>query len=89
MTIFAVLLPAPQPSFAARIEERYAGSYFKVSDTQYLVSARSTAMEVSAKLGLDLADALAGSAIILAVSSYWGRAPTTVWDWIKTRMEAP
>jgi hypothetical protein len=89
MTVFAVLLPTPQPSLAARIEEKYAGSVFKINDTQYLVSARSTAVEVTEKLGLNLADAIEASAIIFAVSSYWGRAPTTVWDWIKARMEAP
>jgi hypothetical protein len=89
MTIFAVLLPTPQPPLAARIESEYAGSFFKLSDTQYLVSARSTAMEVSAKLSLDLANAFVGNAVVFAVSSYWGRAPTTVWDWIKTRMESP
>ena len=87
MTVFAVLLLTPQPFLAARIEKNYEGSCLKLSDTQYLVSARGTAVEVSKKLGLESPEA--GNAIVFAMSSYWGRAPTTVWDWIKARMESP
>jgi hypothetical protein len=89
MTVFAVLMPAPEPSLAADIEKVYAGSYLKLSDTQYLVSARATAVEVAAKLLIDSPGLLARNAIVFSVSSYWGRAPTTVWDWIKARMESP
>ena len=89
MSVFAVLLPTPQPSLATRIEKEYTGSYLKLSDTQYLVSSRGTAIEVSARLLINSAGVLADNAIVFAISSYWGRAPTAVWDWIKARMESP
>jgi hypothetical protein len=28
-----------------------------------------------------------GNAIVLATSSYYGRAPSTVWDWMKSNLE--
>ena len=89
MTIFAVLMPVPQPPLAAQIEKEYPGSYFKLSDTQYLISARGTAVEVSGTLGLDSTEHFLGNAVVFSVSSYWGRAPTTVWDWIRARLESP
>ena len=89
MTIFAVLMPVPQPSLAVQIEREYAGAYFKLSDTQYLISARGTAVEVSEKLRLDSTEYFLGNAVVLSVSSYWGRAPLTVWDWLKARLKSP
>lgn len=65
----------------------------KLSDTQYLVSAGGTAIDLSRTLGLVIdpkkqnAQA-SGVAVVLATSSYYGRAPATVWDWMKAKLEA-
>jgi hypothetical protein len=93
MTVFAVLMPTPEPAIVARIEQFFPFEYLKLSDTQYLISSSGTAIELSAKLGVyDINDSgkpATGNAVILATSSYFGRAPTTVWDWMKAKLESP
>ena len=93
MTIFAILMPVVQPSIVQKIERAYPHDCLRVTDTQWLISSSETVLDVSAKL--EIADVKnpalvpSGAAIVFAVSSYHGRAPTVVWDWIKNKLEAP
>ena len=93
MTIFAVLMPNPQPALVAEINAVFPGGHLALNETQYLISTSGTAVELSAKLGIydakNPAKAVTGSAVILVTSSYFGRAPTTVWEWMKAKLEAP
>jgi hypothetical protein len=93
MTVFAVLMPIPQPVITTEIERLFPFDHLKLSDTQYLISTGGTAIELSAKIGVyDInqpAKPAVGNAVILATSSYFGRAPTTVWDWMKAKLESP
>jgi hypothetical protein len=93
MTIFAVLMPTPQPNLVAEITKVSDGNFFPLNDTQYLISASGTAVELCVKLGIYDAKepnkAPTGSAVVVATSSYFGRAPATVWDWMKAKLEAP
>ncbi|HTT80937.1 MAG TPA: hypothetical protein VMF86_14775 [Stellaceae bacterium] len=92
MTIFAILLPAPNERLVGAIAKAYPNDHLRLSDTQFLVSSAGTAMEVSARIGV--ADPAApqapsaGSAVIFATTSYYGRAPAPVWDWIKAKLES-
>ncbi|MDQ2877616.1 MAG: hypothetical protein M3R41_00880 [Pseudomonadota bacterium] len=92
MTIFVVLMQAPQANVVAEIEKHFAGNFMKLTETQYLVSSPGTTAEMSAKLGVFDADKPAspstGNAIIFATSSYFGRAPANVWEWMKAKLEA-
>jgi hypothetical protein len=92
MTVFAVMLPAPAPALVDAIQRLFPHDHLVISETQYLISAAGTAIDLSAKLGVydpkDPAKAV-GNAIIFATSSYFGRAPSTVWDWIKAKLESP
>jgi hypothetical protein len=91
MTIFAILMPRAQPELAASIQSVYPnGDHFQLSDTQWLVSSKETVTDVSNKIGMTspLPDFVPkGLGVIFATSSYFGRAPTTVWDWIKVKLE--
>lgn len=70
----------------------YPNDWISLSDTQFLVSSEGTAIEVSTKIGVaDPADRRkpsVGPAVILATTAYYGRAPTPVWDWMKSKLEA-
>jgi hypothetical protein len=92
MAIFAVLLPIPQPALAQAITSAFPNDHLRINDTQWLISATGTTIEVSSKLGIYDAKEperpVVGNAIVLAVSSYFGRAPATIWEWIKTKLEA-
>lgn len=93
MTIFAILLPSPQPKLAEAIVAAYPNNYLKITDTQWLVSGGGTVIEVTAKIGVydpkQPDNPVSGSAIVISMSAYYGRAPTPVWDWIKAKLEAP
>lgn len=93
MTIFAILLPTPQPRLAEAIKAAYPDKSLSLNDTQFLVSSSGTAMEVSAKIGVadpsNRQEPTVGSAVIFATTSYYGRAPTPVWDWVKAKLEKP
>jgi hypothetical protein len=92
MTIFAILLPTPNPRLAEAIKGADPNNWLSLNETQFLVSSTRTAIEVSSKIGVADANAREkpslGSAVIFATTSYYGRAPTPVWDWIKAKLES-
>ena len=92
MTIFAILLPPPEPKVVNAIKTAYPNDHFSINETQWLISTAGTAIDVSAKLGVyDPRTPLAppsGNAVIFATNGYFGRAPTNIWEWIKAKLEA-
>ena len=58
----------------------------------YLVHYRGTSVELSNALGVtvpgDNQSAVMGSVLITGISSYYGRGPTDMWEWLRTRFEA-
>jgi hypothetical protein len=91
MTIFAILMPSPQPNLVASIKATFPLDHLEVTPTQWLVSSKGTVNEVSDKIGVTGPQAdptPKGLAVIFATSSYFGRAPSTVWDWIKVKLES-
>lgn len=62
------------------------------ADSGYLINYSGTTVELSDHIGVtghkdgDLPTT--GSCIIVPVTSYYGRGPATMWEWIKTRIES-
>ena len=91
MTVFAVLLAAEQPALAQKIVSVYPDDHLKITETQWLISANGTAVDIAAKLGIvdpNSPGPPVGTGIVFATSGYYGRAPSTTWDWIKAKLEA-
>lgn len=92
MTIFAILLPNPAPALVSAIKTAYPFDHLSINDTQWLVSTTGTAIDLSAKIGVfDPANPTApaiGNAVIFATNGYFGRAPSNIWEWIRTKLEA-
>ena len=93
MAIFAVLMQANQPRLVEAIKNAYPNDHFTFTDSIWLISTIGTVTDVSAKLGIfdpkEPSKPPTGSAVICSFSSYSGRAPQTVWDWLKIKLEAP
>jgi hypothetical protein len=71
------------------IKEKFPNDYIGLQGDEWLVAAKGTAKEVSDTLGITgEATARLGSAIVFATTGYFGRAPTEVWEWIRTKTEA-
>ena len=92
MTIFAILLPAPEPAVENAIKNAYPNDHLSINETQWLVSTAATAIDVSAKIGVfdprNPAATPTGNAVIFSTNGYFGRAPTNIWEWIKAKLEA-
>jgi hypothetical protein len=91
MTIFAILMPRPQPALAEKLVLVFKTDTLKVTETQWLVSDIGTTQEISAKLGIydpgSPTLSPVGEAIVFATSGYFGRAPANIWEWIKVKLE--
>lgn len=91
MTIFAILMPAPQPTLAEAIKAAYSNDHLCVTETQWLVSSNETVIDVTTKIGVydpkDPNKPATGNAIVMSMGSYYGRAPSIVWDWVKSKLE--
>ena len=85
-------MPSPQPKLEEAIKNQFSNDHLSITNTQWLISAKGTVVDITAKLGIydpkntDLP--INGSAVVFATSSYNGRAPTVIWDWIKSKLEA-
>jgi hypothetical protein len=91
MTVFVILLPTPAPAVVEGIKKAFPDNYFSINDTQWLVSTTGTAMEVTSKIGVfdpkvPLSPPI-GNAVVFSTNGYFGRAPTNIWEWIKTKLE--
>lgn len=93
MTIFAVLMPIPQQALVEEITKSFPEDYLSLNETQYLISTRGTVVELATKLGIydekQPEKPATGVAVLLTISSYFGRASPTIWDWIKAKLESP
>jgi hypothetical protein len=91
MAIFVVLMPSPQPAIVAEIKRHFENDHLPINDTQWLISTGGTAMELTTKLGIydpkEPAKPSTGNAIIFSTSGYFGRGPTTIWEWMKAKLE--
>jgi hypothetical protein len=89
MAIFAILMPTPQPALAEAIKNAFPKDHYVLNDTQWLISASGTVTEISARIGiydpLNPGKPTSGFAVIFAVTSYFGLAPATVWEWLKVK----
>lgn len=87
MLVFQVTSLTADPAFAAKVEAAYGTANRRLGVTfSWLVADDGvTTREVSDKLGLT--PGAPHSAIVVRVDSYFGLAPTEVWDWIRVRTQ--
>lgn len=86
MSIFVIFRVSRPEILGPLIAQQFPNDFYEVADNEWLVSAHSTAKEVASKLGL-VGSGENGSAIVFKMDSYYGRAPTDIWDWVKTKSE--
>jgi len=61
--------------------------HYEITSTQWMISAKGTVKQISDTLGVSVQENPIGSAVLLSISGYWGRASTELWDWMKVKME--
>jgi len=86
MAIFAVIAPPDNSTLGSILEAQYANNFLRVWNNQWIISANGTPKDISDKLGVS--DGSAGTAMILLVTSYWGRANPDFWQWMSERLSS-
>ena len=86
------LSPSPKPVDDVVVDRIPAVDRYALQNNRgWLIRFEGTTVELSTLLGLSKADKGApptiGSAIIVPVTGYYGRGPTDMWEWLKTRLE--
>jgi len=89
MAIF-VLVPRDEnhrESLANAVREHFPADHYELPAGEFLISVTGTPMEIAKRLEIGTgSESLTG--IVFSTAGYWGRAPTTIWDWIKAKLES-
>lgn len=81
MALYALLAPELDPRLAQAIEKNFPESFYRISDTQFLVSApKLTTSQVYDKIGA--AGGTVGRVLILRFASYTGWHSKNLWEWV-------
>lgn len=89
MAIFAIIQQPGAPSSAnlpTAILTKYPVTNYAVGNGVWLVADSGTAVDVSNRIGVTPGED-AGSAMVLEIASYYGRANPAIWSWIKANWE--
>ncbi len=89
----AIPLTIDSANLNGAVEKTISASdrYKLQADRGWLIKFEGTTVELSNKIGVTGQDKGApipiGSAIISPITAYYGRGPTEMWEWLKTRFE--
>ena len=88
MAIFAIIKqPNPkQAQLDAEILSMFPDAFRLEGQAGWLISAQTSAQNLSERL--HITDGSNGGAVVVEVSSYFGRANPNTWTWLKEKMEA-
>jgi hypothetical protein len=85
MSIFVIFRVSEVDKVKSALVETFPNDHLEVDIGQFLVSSNLSAEAISEKL--KITDGINGNAIVFAMGSYYGRASTNIWDWIKAKAE--
>lgn len=84
MPIFAII-PMKDEHKLKNAMAKASVTYLELPRGEYLVAFKGTSIELSNQLGIT--DGSSGLAIVIAVGTYYGRASTDIWEWVKANWE--
>ena len=87
-TLFAVMGDPENLALAQAIASKFPEDNIQVRPGQWFLSGVGTTKDVSDKLGITVGGT-SGSAAVVAVSGYYGRASSQVWEWIAAKIGKP
>ncbi|MBE0508682.1 MAG: hypothetical protein IBX50_18520 [Marinospirillum sp.] len=86
MAIFLIVPTLPGDGISKALEAHKLNiPYYPLPHGEFLVSFKGTSKELSDLLGIS--EGKTGSAIVAAISSYFGRASTDIWEWVQVHWE--
>ncbi len=88
MAVFVIFRVALPDRMRSAIDSSFPSDNLYLGHNEWLVSSSGTAKDVSDKLGISDNERDTGSAIVFRMENYYGRAPSNIWEWIKTKAES-
>jgi hypothetical protein len=94
-SVFAVMAVDRPEVLGPVIQKQFPNDFIELERGQWLVSAEGTSQAVCEKLGVihrteaGIKKGDVGSALVVAVSGYYGIKASNVWEWIKAHWETP
>ena len=87
MTIFSVIVTgeARPGALKERLTKQFADDHIAITSNAWLVAGKGPSQLMSNKLGIS--DGSVANGVVAAMSSYYGRAPSNIWDWVKAKWE--
>jgi len=73
-----------EQALTAAIEER---DRFALTNGAWIIDFQGTSRELSDKIGTTSDPRTTGSVLYTGISGYWGYGPTTLWEWLRSRLE--
>ncbi len=87
-TLFAIFAVTDAAALEIRLQTIAPWLAWKAAEGQWLIIApqATTTKELSDRLGIT--DGSVSGGIVVRVENYYGRASTSVWEWVATKMGA-
>jgi hypothetical protein len=85
MSVFVLFRVSEVEKVKSALASSFPDDHLEVEPGQFLIATNLSAEAVSEKL--KITDGTNGNAIVFAMGSYYGRASTNIWDWIKAKAE--
>jgi len=87
-TLFAVLADPSNDLIANSLNQNFPDDHIQIRPGQWFLVGSGTAKDISDKLKVTPGPDV-GSAVIVAVSGYYGRASSPVWEWVASKVGKP
>ena len=84
-TLFALIAVGSPDAFKATLAAKYPQESLEVAPGQWLLVRPSTTTTIDVAGELGITDGSVSGAIVLSVSSYYGRSKPSTWEWIAAK----
>jgi hypothetical protein len=88
-TLFAVMADPENVTLPKILAEVFPNDHIQIRPGQRFVAGTGTARELSDKLKITGEPSVSGPAIVTAVSGYYGRASSQIWEWVAAKVGKP
>jgi hypothetical protein len=87
-TLFAVMADPSNQALPVALVQNFPTDHIQIRPGQWFVVGAGTAKDISDKLKITPNNET-GPAVIVAVSGYYGRASSQVWEWVAAKVGKP
>ena len=87
-TLFAVMAEPANQNLPRVLAQEFPQEHIQIRAGQWFVVGTGTATDISNKLKITPSNET-GPAVVVAVSGYYGRAGSQIWEWVAAKVGKP